>query len=73
MTNEFKISDVVEKIKGVKFMIVKGYLLSNGELINVDASIPMEFIKNNCEKVKSYSVTNDLNEDNAVLVYDCKN
>ncbi|PJC45514.1 hypothetical protein CO037_01165, partial [Candidatus Pacearchaeota archaeon CG_4_9_14_0_2_um_filter_30_8] len=41
MTNEFKISDVVEKIKGVKFMIVKGYLLSNGELINVDASIPM--------------------------------
>jgi len=72
ITNEFKISDVVEKINGVRFMIVKGYLLQNGELINVDQSIPMDFIKQNCKEIKRYTVVNDLNGANAVMVYDCK-
>jgi len=72
MTKEFEIGEIIEKIKGVKFIIVKATLLESGELVGFDASTPSEFIQNNCTLVKEYPVVKDLSYSNIILVFDCK-
>jgi hypothetical protein len=71
MTNTFTIKDVEDRISGVKFIIEKGNILSDGTLTGFDDSTPLNYMKSNCSLVKTYPVENDLNGNNFIGVWEC--
>ncbi|MBU1204272.1 MAG: glycosyltransferase family 39 protein [Nanoarchaeota archaeon] len=72
MTGMVEVEDIVEKIRGVKFIITKISLDSRGNTLGFGLSIPADFLKKECEVVKVYLVKKDYS-DNAVVLWDCDN
>ncbi len=72
MTNTFNISSIEDKIAGVKFIIEKGNVLSDGTLTGFDDSTPLSYMQKNCTLVKTYFIENDLSGNNFVGVWECK-
>ena len=72
MTNTFSIGDLEDRIKGVRFIIAKGVLLTSGDIAGFGESIPINYLQKNCNLAKTYPIEKDFSS-NTVFVYICDN
>jgi hypothetical protein len=72
MTHTITEQEIINKIKPVKFIITKTTILPNNQILGFDSSIPINYLKQNCNIVKTYSIKKDYS-DNTVIIWNCEN